>query len=71
MKGNGQSEDRTISLEEDGPPLTVEEFAAAARIARNTAYSLVASGAVKSVRLGRAIRIPRAAARLALNGEKA
>lgn len=39
--------------------MTVEEVAAVLRIGRNGAYAAVASGAIPSVRIGRAIRIPR------------
>jgi excisionase family DNA binding protein len=41
--------------------LTVREAAALMRIGRDTAYSLVAEGRIPSIRLGRQIRIPRAA----------
>jgi excisionase family DNA binding protein len=40
--------------------LTVGEVARIARISRRHAYALVESGQIPSVRLGRAIRIPRA-----------
>jgi excisionase family DNA binding protein len=39
--------------------LTVEEAAALLRIGRNTAYELIAQGALPHVRLGRLIRVPR------------
>ena len=41
--------------------LTVPEAAKLLRIGRNHAYQLVARGEIPSVRLGRLIRIPRAA----------
>ena len=41
--------------------LTVPEAAKLLRIGRNHAYELVARGEIPSVRLGRLIRIPRAA----------
>jgi excisionase family DNA binding protein len=41
--------------------VTVEQFAAWAGIGRNQAYAAVHNGEVRSVRLGRSIRIPRAA----------
>ena len=39
----------------------VEEAAAFLRIGRNSAYELVKSGALRSVRFGRLIRIPKQA----------
>lgn len=41
--------------------LTVKEAAALMRIGRDTTYALVAQGRIPSVKLGRQIRIPRAA----------
>lgn len=41
--------------------LTVEELAAVLRIGKNSAYELVNSGHIKSVRCGHMIRIPKAA----------
>ena len=41
--------------------LTVEEVAAQLRIGRNSAYNLVKSGQIKSIRIGRTIRIPKMA----------
>ncbi len=41
--------------------LTVPEAARLLRIGRNLAYELVARGELPSVRLGRVIRVPRAA----------
>ncbi len=41
--------------------LTVPELAAFLRIGRNQAYALVASGAIRSVRIGRVVRVPRQA----------
>ena len=41
--------------------LTVPEAAKVLRIGRNLAYELVARGEIPSVRLGRLIRVPRAA----------
>ena len=47
---------------DDAPPLmTVSELASVLRIGRNSAYDLVSSGEVRSCRIGRRIRIPRAA----------
>jgi len=51
--------------------MTVEEYAEAADISRNTAYQAVSAGQVPSIRLGRLIRIPRAAALRQLKGEPA
>ena len=39
--------------------LTVEQLAEVLRVGRNTAYDLVRSGQIRSVRVGRQIRIPR------------
>jgi excisionase family DNA binding protein len=43
------------------PFLTVRELAELLRVSRRTAYLLVQSGEVPSVRVGGSIRIPRAA----------
>jgi excisionase family DNA binding protein len=45
----------------EGPFLTVMELAELLRVSRRTAYILVSSGQVPSVRVGGSIRIPRAA----------
>ena len=50
-----------MNLAELPPILTVEEFAAAMRLGRGTAYEFVRQGGVRHVRCGRAIRIPRSA----------
>lgn len=50
------------------PVLTVSEVMEVLGCGRRTAYDLVASGALRSVRLGRAIRIPRSALREFLDG---
>ena len=39
--------------------LTVEELAQLLRIGRNTAYELVRSGQIRSIRIGKCYRIPR------------
>lgn len=55
---------RNAEIEEAGggsSMLTVQEAAALMRVGRDTAYSLVAERRIPSVRLGRQIRIPRAA----------
>lgn len=41
--------------------VTVEEMAAYLRISRNVAYDLVKSGALRSIKYGRLIRIPKQA----------
>lgn len=41
--------------------LTVDEAAKALRVGRNTVYNLVRAGRIRSVRIGRKIRIPREA----------
>lgn len=43
--------------------LTVHEVARVLRIGRNTAYALVRSGRVRSLRIGRAVRVPKEALR--------
>lgn len=49
--------------------LTVKELAEYLRIGRDSAYGLVRSGQIRSVRIGRQIRIPRAAVDAYLSGE--
>lgn len=41
--------------------LTVQEAAKLMRVGRDTAYALVSEGRIPAIRLGRQIRIPRAA----------
>ena len=41
--------------------LTVHDLASLLRIGRNAAYQLVKDGAVRNIRVGRSIRIPREA----------
>lgn len=41
--------------------LTVEEVASILRIGRNAAYNLVNNGGIRSIHIGRTIRIPRSA----------
>lgn len=50
------------------PVLKVDEVAQRLRVERNTVYNLVASGALRSVRLGRVIRIPESAVAEFLGG---
>lgn len=54
----------------DDLPLTlrVEELMPILNIGRNTAYELVRSGQIKSVRIGKQIRIPKENIRLFLKG---
>lgn len=58
-------------LEELPDLLTVQELAQVLRVNRNTAYEAVRAGRIQHVRLGRAIRIPKAAVErfLAADGE--
>ena len=56
------STDNTVTSLDDLPLfLTVEQTAAVLGIGRNTIYDMVRSGRIKSVRLGRQIRIPKSA----------
>ena len=48
--------------------LRVDELMAVLDIGRNTAYSMLRSGMIRSVRIGRQIRIPRDALSEFLNG---
>lgn len=52
-----------MTLDELPDLLTVDEYAAWARRGRNQAYEDVREGRVPSIRLGRAIRIPKKALR--------
>lgn len=49
--------------------LTVPELAVELRIGRNTAYTMVKNGLIRSVRIGKAIRVPRKALEDFLAGE--
>ena len=52
----------TISGSENLPKvLNVKDLAAVLSVSQNTAYNLVRSGQVRSIRIGRAYRIPREA----------
>ena len=56
------STDKPVTSLDDLPLfLTVEQTAAVLGIGRNTIYDMVRSGRIKSVRLGRKIRIPKSA----------
>lgn len=50
--------------------LRVEELMPVLGIGRNTAYELVRSGQIRSVRVGKQIRIPKEALREYLNGKE-
>ena len=64
---------KTNSLTIEGCPavLTVHELARWLRVSRNTAYQYIRLGKIRSVRVGRQIRIPRDALFEFLNGTKA
>ena len=47
--------------------MTVPEMAEILQIGRNAAYELVKSGAIRSIRIGKTIRIPKAALEEFLN----
>lgn len=49
--------------------LSVQQVAELLEVSRNTAYTLVRSGALRSIRVGRQIRVPRSALEDYLNGE--
>lgn len=48
-----------VSLEDFPLALTVPEAAKILRLGRNTTYDLVRCGALRSIRIGRQLRIPR------------
>ena len=48
----------------------VEDLMEIFSIGRNTAYEMVRSGMIRSIRIGRVYRIPRAEVLAFLNGEK-
>jgi excisionase family DNA binding protein len=50
---------------------TVDELAKVFRCGRNQAYDLVKSGTIRSVRIGKAIRVPTSAIREFLAGDRA
>lgn len=51
--------DKVRSFDELSVTLRVEDLTAILDIGRNTAYELVRSGQIRSVRVGRQIRIPK------------
>ena len=58
------------SIDELPLVLRVEDLIPILDIGRNTAYELVRSGRIRSVKVGRQIRVPRDAVVEFLNGEK-
>ena len=58
------------SIDELPLVLRVEDLMPILDIGRNTAYELVRSGQIRSVKVGRQIRVPRDAVVEFLNGEK-
>lgn len=54
-------------MESNHAVYTVPELAAILKIGRNAAYDLVKSGKIHSIRIGKSIRIPRAALEEFLN----
>ena len=58
------------SLDELPLSLRVEDLMPILDIGRNTAYELVRSGQIRSIKVGRQIRVPRDAVVEFLNGEK-
>jgi excisionase family DNA binding protein len=60
--------DDPVDLKHEPDVLTVADIARVLRIGRNAAYRLVASGAIRSVRVGVAIRIPRSSLLRYLDG---
>lgn len=61
-----------MNLRDAPDVMTVAELAAVLRCGRNQAYQLVASGTVRSAKVGRAIRVPKSAVErfLAEGGER-
>lgn len=56
---NNNLHDAPVSVEELPLVLRVEDLSKALGIGRNTAYELVRSGQIRSIRIGRQLRIPR------------
>jgi len=52
-------ENKYRSLDELPPALRVEDLMPILGIGRNTAYELVRSGQIRSIKIGRQIRVPR------------
>ena len=51
------------------PYMSVRDLADLLRISRTMAYALISSGQIRTVRIGRAIRIPRAALQAYLDAQ--
>lgn len=56
------------NLEEPLPVLRIDDLMVLLDIGRNAAYQLVRSGQIRSIRIGRSIRIPREAVAKFLGG---
>ena len=54
-------QDNNSVSKETNTLLTVSELARELRIGRNTAYTFVRSGQIRSIKIGRTIRVPRTA----------
>ena len=61
MSGAEQERPASPPIQEEHPLMTVMEVMRMLRIGRNSAYNLVNSGQLPSIRIGRTIRVPRAA----------
>lgn len=66
MSGTGKEDRQVISVKENQENvlptvLTVEDISHILQIGRNNAYALVRSRAIRSIHIGRQIRIPREA----------
>ena len=61
----------SYSLDEIPPVVSVDDLMDILHIGRNTAYNLVRAGTIRSIRIGKQIRIPREAVLQFLTGESA
>jgi excisionase family DNA binding protein len=59
--GHGPSVSRATKLDDMPELITIEELAIWLGVGRNTAYALVARGEIKSIRLGRLLRVAKSA----------
>ena len=65
------NDENTYQRVEDLPlTLRVDELMPILSIGRNTAYELVRSGKIRSIKIGRQIRVPRDAVVSFLNGDQ-
>jgi len=71
MKGEKDMNMKYQDLENLPLALCVDDLMKVLSIGRNTAYALVKSGQLRSVRVGRQLRIPRDALREFLQGKTA